>query len=776
MHVTIMYCVLSNILSESYPTDARTLSNITADSLDIKFKQQPSSTITWSSVGDAFYGVVDRKLWLINSLSKTTYFDLDNLTLGEISLGAPKSIDEVWSMSFTSTDTHIYYVSKSATSELYQFDPSVPSYTLVDGTILVQQQDGFALHCLTSLKHQNDDLWYLYALGGASSVTIPTNSIYRYNISENSWQLLSGTLAVGRMKAGCCGIVDSENSNKHLIYVFGGLILSGSLVVNDGIEYCVMDFSSDLSNIDCSLLSVSMYEPKSRVVSLILNSHLIMLIGGADEDSSSISSAFSTIELLDTQTNEIYNPSNGFDESLNEARYNFFACFDHDSDNNYNDSYNTIYVAGGFSSGSGTEIDSWEIGCLYDTSISLQYSISNTPGSYEFDNNINYVCINDSVPMPTSFPTYPTVSPTSLPSTPPTQIPTTTPSTIPTNTPTKTPTQSPEATPSQYPTILPTNITAEHFPSQNHSDVPYQQPSQTPNTVSSVQPARQSTTTETQSTTTTNSNTGDTTTSISTSWTTKAKTSTTYGTNFLQPGENQTQTQTQSLSTTKVTKSTNVSVSMKKDPKGLQDAIQWNFTHPNIFTLCSMSLIFIVISIVLYAFLHANCSSDAYNAQYRHKNECMRCMAYSFCCCGIINDSVKISGILLFFIHSHSFIIDTVFTIHLYLVDEIELAILSAILLFSSFLFSFLVFLYLRNEWIEYHDGLRFWLKRFTSFILKLTILTGSVFPVIELCNSRAFGFRVFKMGMTRTQLNKFRTWKLGILMTVEVRFILYCI
>ena len=122
MHATILCCVLASILSASYPTIALTLSNITADYLDIKFKQQPSSTTTWSSVGDAVYGVVDRKLWLINSILKTSYFDLDNLTLGEISVGAPKSIDKVWSMSFTSTDIHIYYVSKSATSELYQFD------------------------------------------------------------------------------------------------------------------------------------------------------------------------------------------------------------------------------------------------------------------------------------------------------------------------------------------------------------------------------------------------------------------------------------------------------------------------------------------------------------------------------------------------------------------------------------------------------------------------------------------------------------------------------
>ena len=61
------------------------------------------------------------------------------------------------------------------------------------------------------------------------------------------------------------------------------------------------------------------------------------------------------------------------------------------------------------------------------------------------------------------------------------------------------------------------------------------------------------------------------------------------------------------------------------------------------------------------------------------------------------------------------------------------------------------------------------WIKNNESMFFKLSILFGSTFTAIEICNCGAFGCLSFTMGLTHSHMYKFRVWKLFMLLIFQV-------
>ena len=332
------------------------LSNLTATKVRISFIEEPRSTFTIDPFINAAFGTVENKTWILGGeissgvCNHTRFIDRNTYKMSYVDVEAPSPLT-LWSDSTTQTNDAIYYTSAEDT-RFYKFDTKTTTYSILESV-----PDGNGLSCLVSYQNPNDNLWYIYSLGGTWQHWWPLlNKTYMYNVSSNKWKLMSGQMKIRRVQHSCA-IADSNSiTNQVRIYVFGGKtgVHSSS---NNTIEYCVLDIeNTNMINSNCILINDTLIQNKQETQTFQFNDHLIFIMGGKKNEDNSIDE----IEILDINTNKIYhNTSNSSTLNLLEPRAKFVYFLD--------ESNGIFYIWGGLTIDQGARVyvDYWEIGCFY---------------------------------------------------------------------------------------------------------------------------------------------------------------------------------------------------------------------------------------------------------------------------------------------------------------------------------------------------------------------------------------------------------------------------
>ena len=190
----------------------------------------------------------------------------------------------------TTKTNHIYLLggvkpdTEKATNELFLFDPK--NNTMRSKFNMKEPRYGHTL-CYTI----NDKDEFIYSIGGRSDDT-RLNSVERYNINENSWKKMQ-KLNFPRVGASSC-------SNKHNIYVFGGL--SEKDQINKNVE--VYDINEDKWEV-IEIMNIIGYDPLIDSACIFLNDNDIMIVGGARKENNDV---FFTnrINFYNTEQNTIF--------------------------------------------------------------------------------------------------------------------------------------------------------------------------------------------------------------------------------------------------------------------------------------------------------------------------------------------------------------------------------------------------------------------------------------------------------------------------------------
>ena len=68
------------------------------------------------------------------------------------------------------------------------------------------------------------------------------------------------------------------------------------------------------------------------------------------------------------------------------------------------------------------------------------------------------------------------------------------------------------------------------------------------------------------------------------------------------------------------------------------------------------------------------------------------------------------------------------------------------------------------------------WLRRWRSYLFAFTIVCGSSFGAVNLCNANMFGYPLFRMGLKQKLLDQFDAKRLWIVVLFEVMQFLICL
>ena len=151
-------------------------------------------------------------------------------------------------------------------------------------------------------------------------------------------------------------------------------------------------------------------------------------------------------------------------------------------------------------------------------------------------------------------------------------------------------------------------------------------------------------------------------------------------------------------------------------------------------------------------------------------------IAFIDACCIRINDYFSIGALLAFFMQTMDMISDCFFIAQLNIENKIELDTTYTIIFYVSILFIvlpamtalFQLYFHSKKHWLE-DNHTRSWLRKFSSLLLILSIITGSSFAATNLLNSYLFQLEIFDMGLTQRQLKGFNTKRVYSIVILEV-------
>ena len=144
-----------------------------------------------------------------------------------------------------------------------------------------------------------------------------------------------------------------------------------------------------------------------------------------------------------------------------------------------------------------------------------------------------------------------------------------------------------------------------------------------------------------------------------------------------------------------------------------------------------------------------------------------------------INDYFRIGALVTFFTQTMDMISDCFFAAQLYIHSKIELddgytAVFGLSIVFivlPAMTALFQLYFYARKHWLE-NDHTRVWLRKFSTILLLLSIMTGSSFAAANLLNSYIFQLDILDMGLTQKQLKGFNTKRVYSIVILEVHYV----